>query len=64
MSELECLERDIETLRESNRRAWLELATSPMEPTQRLALRKVIAARDIELFDLIERKWALTPRRA
>jgi hypothetical protein len=64
MDKLERIERDIDGLLESNRRDWLELATSPTEPAKRLALKKAIAARDIELFDLLERKWALTPQRA
>jgi len=63
MDELQRVQRDIDTLRESNRLDWHELATTP-ERTKRLELKKAIAARDIELFDLIERKWALTPRHA
>jgi hypothetical protein len=62
--QLKYLQRDIDTLRESNRLAWHELEVTPMTPTERLALRKAIATRDIELFDLIERKWALTSQRA
>jgi hypothetical protein len=64
MDELELINRDIQTLQESNRLAWHELATTPLVPSERLALRKGIATRDIELFDLIERKWALTPKLA
>jgi hypothetical protein len=64
MDELELINRDIQTLRESNRLAWHELETTAMVPTERLALRKAIATRDIELFDLIERKWTLTSQHA
>jgi hypothetical protein len=62
--QLKHLQRDIDTLRESNRLAWHELETTPMTPSERLALRKAIATRDIELFDLIERKWTLTSQHA
>jgi hypothetical protein len=63
MNELESIQLDIDSLLEANRLDWLELATTPMEPTRRLALKQAIAARSIKLFDLLERKWVLTPHR-
>ena len=58
--ELEKLERDIASLRKSTRLDWEELATKPMSPHERLERRKAIASRDVHLYDLLQRKWALT----
>ena len=57
--ELKRLNCDIEGLLEFNRLDWLALAEKPMSREERLTLRKAIAARSIDLSDLMERKWAI-----
>jgi len=57
--ELLRLKRDIDGLLESNRLDWLELAEKPMTREDRLAIRKAIASRNVDLHDLLERKWAI-----
>jgi hypothetical protein len=53
------LQRDIEGLLEANRLDWLELAAKPMCSHERFERRKVIVARDVNLLELLQRKWAL-----
>ena len=62
MTELEKLQRDIDTILESNERDWNELASKPFTKDERLGLRKGIAMREVELADLLQRKWELEKR--
>jgi len=57
MSELEMLQRDIDGLLDTNRLDWLALANEPMSSEQRIEVRKAIAARNVDLLELLQRKW-------
>ena len=59
MSELEMLQRDIDVILEANHLDWLALANELMSSEQRITIRKAIAVRDIELVELLRRKWNL-----
>jgi hypothetical protein len=59
MSELKMLQRDIDTLLNTDRLDWLALANEPMSSDQRIAVRKAIAARNVDLLELLQRKWTL-----
>ena len=59
LSELEILQRDIDGLLDTNRLDWLALANEPMSSEQRIEVRKAIAARNVDLLELLQRKWAL-----
>ena len=59
MSELEILQRDIDGLLDTNRLDWLALANEPMSSEQRIEVRKAIAARNVDLLELLQRKWTL-----
>ena len=59
LSELEMLQRDIDGLLDTNRLDWLALANEPMSSEQRVEVRKAIAARNVDLLELLQRKWAL-----
>ena len=59
LTDAERLKRDIDTLRESIRLDWLDLASGTMTADDRMALRSDIAALSLELRDLIERFDAL-----
>lgn len=56
-SELKMLQRDINALLNTNRLDWLALANEPMSSDQRIEVRKAIAARDVDLLELLHRKW-------
>ena len=57
--ELEALQRDINGLLETNRLDWEALANEPMSADERALVQKAIAARIVELLELLHRKWAL-----
>ena len=57
LSELKMLQRDINALLNTNRLDWLALANEPMSLDQRIEVRKAIAARDVDLLELLQRKW-------
>ena len=59
LSELELLQRDIDGLLDTNRLDWLALANEPMSSEQRIEVRKAIAARNVDLLELLQRKWTL-----
>lgn len=59
LSELEILQRDIDGLLDTDRLDWLALANEPMSSEQRIEVRKAIAARNVDLLELLQRKWAL-----
>ena len=59
MSALEMLQRDINGLLDANILDWQALANEPMSLEQRIAVRKAIAVRNIDLMDLLQRKWTL-----
>jgi hypothetical protein len=59
MSELEMLQRDVDGLLNTNRLDWLALANEPMSSEQRIEIRKAIAARDVDLLELLQRKWTI-----
>ena len=59
LSELEMLQRDIDGLLDTNRLDWLALANEPMSSEQRVEVRKAIAARNVDLLELLQRKWTL-----
>ena len=59
LSELEILQRDIDGLLDTNRLDWLALANEPMSSEQRIEVRKAIAARNVDLLELLQRKWTL-----
>ena len=58
-SELKMLQRDIDGLLDTNRLDWLALANEPMSSEQRIEVRKAIAARNVDLLELLQRKWTL-----
>jgi hypothetical protein len=60
MGQLQILQTHIDTLREYNRLDWLKLAMSSLLPDSRLEIREKIAARDVDLWSLIQEKWAQT----
>ena len=57
------MQRDIDVLHESNRLDWLKLAMSSISSDRRLEIRKNIAARDVQLWGLIQKKWNLIANR-
>ena len=59
MSEQKTLQRDIDTLLNTNRLDWLALTNEPMSSDQRIEVRKAIAARNVDLLELLQRKWIL-----
>jgi hypothetical protein len=59
MSELEMLQRDVNDLLNTNRLDWLALANEPMSSEQRIEIRKAIATRNVDLLELLQRKWTL-----
>ena len=59
LSELAMLQRDIDGLLDTNRLDWLALANEPMSSEQRIEVRKAIAARNVDLLELLQRKWTL-----
>jgi hypothetical protein len=59
LSELEILQRDIDGLLDTNRLDWLALANEPMSSEQRIEVRKAIAVRNVDLLELLQRKWTL-----
>jgi hypothetical protein len=59
MTELEMIQRDIDSLLNDNQLDWLALAKEPMSSEERIVVRKSIAARDVDLLELLQRKWAL-----
>ena len=59
MSESKMLQRDIDALLDANRLDWLALANEPMSSEQRIGIRKAMAARDVDLLELLQRKWNL-----
>lgn len=59
MSELEMLQRDVNDLLNTNRLDWLALANEPMSSEQQIEIRKAIAARNVDLLELLQRKWTL-----
>jgi hypothetical protein len=59
MSELEMLQRDVDGLLNTNRLDWLALVNEPMSSEQRIEIRKAIAARDVDLLELLQRKWTI-----
>ncbi len=59
MSELEMLQRDIDAILDANHLDWQALANEPMSSEQRIVIRKAIAARNVDLFELLQRKWSL-----
>jgi hypothetical protein len=59
ISELEMLQRDIDGLLNTSRLDWLALANEPMSSEQRIEIRKAIAAREVDLLELLQRKWTL-----
>ena len=59
LSELKILQRDIDGLLDTNRLDWLALANEPMSSEQRIEVRKAIAARNVDLLELLQRKWTL-----
>lgn len=59
ISELQMLQRDIDGLLDTNRLDWLALANEPMSSEQRIEVRKAIAARNVDLLELLQRKWTL-----
>ena len=59
LSELEMLQRDIDGLLDTNRLDWLALANEPMSSEQRIEVRKAIAVRNVDLLELLQRKWTL-----
>ena len=58
-SELETLQRDINGLLETNRLDWEALAIEPMSSDERALVQKAIVARNVDLLELLHRKWAL-----
>ena len=58
-SELKILQRDIDGLVDTNRLDWLALANEPMSSEQRIEVRKAIATRNVDLLELLQRKWTL-----
>lgn len=59
MTESELIRRDIDSLLNDNQLDWLALAKEPMSSEERIAVRKSIAVRDIDLLELLQRKWTL-----
>jgi hypothetical protein len=55
MTDREKLQQDIDTLKEGVRLAWLDLASNPMTPGERIELRKHVTALVGELTGLLER---------
>jgi hypothetical protein len=53
------LQRDIDGLLNTSRLDWLALANEPMSSEQRIEIRKAIAAREVDLLELLQRKWTL-----
>jgi len=64
MSELEKLQRNINTLVEATNLDWQALASEPMSPEQQVQVLKSIATRNIELMSLLHQKWALEAKGA
>ena len=58
-SELETLQRDINGLLETNHLDWEALANEPMSSDERALVQKAIATRNVDLLELLHRKWAL-----
>jgi hypothetical protein len=59
MLNLKILQRDIDALLKTKRLDWIALANEPMSLEQRIIVRKAIAARDVDLLELLRRKWIL-----
>ena len=59
VTEIEMLQRDITGLLEANSLDWLALAHEPMSTNERITIRKGIAARNVDLLELLQRKWAI-----
>lgn len=59
MTESELIQRDIDSLLNDNQLDWLALVKEPMSSEERIAVRKSIAVRDIDLLELLQRKWTL-----
>jgi hypothetical protein len=53
------LQRDIDALLKANRLDWLALANEQMSLEQRILIRKGMAAREVDLLELLRRKWIL-----
>lgn len=64
MDQLAKIQRDIDGLLESTRLDWETLDTKPLSHEDRLAIRRSIAAREVDLFDLLRRKWDLQRKAA
>ena len=62
--EIKRLKKAIDALSEGIRLEWKDLAERPMTLEERVGIRKVIAVRDTELAELIERRWALVEGRS
>ena len=58
-TELEMLQRDINGLLETNRLDWEALVNEPMSSDERSLVQKAIAIRNVDLLELLHRKWAL-----
>ena len=58
-TEMEMLQRDINGLLETNRLDWEALANEPMSSDERTLVQKAIATRNVDLSELLHRKWAL-----
>jgi hypothetical protein len=61
---METLQRDINGLLEINRLDWEALANEPMSSDERALVQKAIVARNVDLLELLHRKWALESARA
>ena len=58
-TEMEILQRDINGLLETNRLDWEALVNEPMSSDERSLVQKAIATRNVDLSELLHRKWAL-----
>ncbi len=56
---MEMLQRDINGLLETNRLDWEALVNEPMSSDERALVQKAIATRNVDLLELLYRKWAL-----
>jgi hypothetical protein len=59
LEELKKLQRDLEGLLEANRLDWYDLATKFHSGEERIAIRKAIAAKTIDIGEMLSRKWTL-----
>ena len=58
-TEMEMLQRDINGLLETNRLDWEALVNEPMSSDERALVQKAIATRNVDLLELLHRKWAI-----